>query len=253
MAVNKIQTSGGDVLLDLTGDTVTASDLRAGVTAHNNAGEEIVGTLSRQASAMNFSTNQESGNVPISGQWNLSSVSNGRGIIILCCLPKVVGEVIATCQGVSIDNYAYAAVFSMAYVYSTYYQFRNAGFLVRVNRSTGVFSANDTAIGSYNVPADIVYPSYQSIRVIQGTSGTTARVLLGTDNSYASTAPKVIIPITPYFYVTATAYNNSTNGYGWTYQVMGASNTPTNRILCISRAPNSSAYMTMAARRKNHG
>lgn len=44
MANNKVQLSDGTVLLDLTGDTVTPETLLSGVTAHNAAGEPIVGT-----------------------------------------------------------------------------------------------------------------------------------------------------------------------------------------------------------------
>lgn len=42
MAVNKV-VLGGETLLDLTGDTVTADTLLAGQTAHNAAGEQIEG------------------------------------------------------------------------------------------------------------------------------------------------------------------------------------------------------------------
>lgn len=45
MANNKIQLSNGDVLLDLTGDSVTPDTLLEGATAHNAAGEPIVGAL----------------------------------------------------------------------------------------------------------------------------------------------------------------------------------------------------------------
>lgn len=44
MGVNKV-ILGDETLLDLTGDTVTEETLKLGVTAHNAAGEEIVGTL----------------------------------------------------------------------------------------------------------------------------------------------------------------------------------------------------------------
>lgn len=43
MAKNKI-IYGGEVLIDLTGDTVTAASLAAGVTAHDRSGELITGT-----------------------------------------------------------------------------------------------------------------------------------------------------------------------------------------------------------------
>ncbi len=45
MANNKIQLSNGDVLIDLTGDSVTPDTLLEGATAHNAAGEPISGTL----------------------------------------------------------------------------------------------------------------------------------------------------------------------------------------------------------------
>lgn len=45
MANNKVQLSDGTVLLDLTGDTVTPETLAAGVTAHDAAGNPIVGTV----------------------------------------------------------------------------------------------------------------------------------------------------------------------------------------------------------------
>lgn len=45
MANNKVQLSDGTVLLDLTGDTVTPETLMAGVTAHDAAGNPIVGTV----------------------------------------------------------------------------------------------------------------------------------------------------------------------------------------------------------------
>lgn len=45
MANNKVQLSDGTILLDLTGDTVTPETLMSGVTAHNAAGEPIVGAV----------------------------------------------------------------------------------------------------------------------------------------------------------------------------------------------------------------
>lgn len=45
MGNSKIQLGDGSVLLDLTGDTVTASTLKRGFTAHNAAGNPIVGTM----------------------------------------------------------------------------------------------------------------------------------------------------------------------------------------------------------------
>lgn len=48
MAKNKV-IFAGEVLIDLTGDTVTPSDLAYGVTAHDNSGEIITGTSTKDA------------------------------------------------------------------------------------------------------------------------------------------------------------------------------------------------------------
>ena len=39
----------GETLLDLTGDTVTAADLKSGITAHDKKGAEITGTNTNDA------------------------------------------------------------------------------------------------------------------------------------------------------------------------------------------------------------
>lgn len=43
--VNKVALSNGTVLIDLTGDTVTASSMLSGITAHDKSGTKITGTL----------------------------------------------------------------------------------------------------------------------------------------------------------------------------------------------------------------
>lgn len=45
MAVNKIELASGEVLIDLTNDSVTSETLAEGVTAHGADGEPIVGTM----------------------------------------------------------------------------------------------------------------------------------------------------------------------------------------------------------------
>lgn len=46
MAINKVQTQSGEVLIDLTGDTATAADIVSGKTAHDKSGALITGTYS---------------------------------------------------------------------------------------------------------------------------------------------------------------------------------------------------------------
>ena len=48
MAISKV-VYGSTTLIDLTGDTVKASDLASGVTAHNSAGEAITGTSTKDS------------------------------------------------------------------------------------------------------------------------------------------------------------------------------------------------------------
>ena len=58
--VNKIQTSDGEVLLDLTDDTITSANLLKNVRAHDSTGAPIVGELE-------------------TGDYNIQSESNGDG------------------------------------------------------------------------------------------------------------------------------------------------------------------------------
>lgn len=55
MAVNKV-TYGGETLIDLTGDTVTADKLAQGITAHDASGAEIIGTLVASATKIKTGT-----------------------------------------------------------------------------------------------------------------------------------------------------------------------------------------------------
>lgn len=61
MGVNKVE-YGGNTLIDLTSDTVTANDLRVGVTAHDARGELIVGKYAKEKrykSYFDYSINDE--------------------------------------------------------------------------------------------------------------------------------------------------------------------------------------------------
>lgn len=59
MAVSKIELANGDVLIDLTNDSVTAETLAEGVTAHGANGEAIVGTMRRGEDLEAVLTEQE--------------------------------------------------------------------------------------------------------------------------------------------------------------------------------------------------
>mgnify|MGYP007108759203 FL=1 len=55
MAVNKVQVNG-ETVLDLTNDSVTPERLTKGTTAHNAAGERIVGTYTAPVTSVNGET-----------------------------------------------------------------------------------------------------------------------------------------------------------------------------------------------------
>ena len=43
--VNRVQTADGTVLIDISGDTVTAGSILSGITAHDGSGAPVVGTM----------------------------------------------------------------------------------------------------------------------------------------------------------------------------------------------------------------
>ena len=57
MAINKV-IYGGNTLIDLTADTVTASDLRDGITAHDKSGAVITGTNTYDADTSDATASQ---------------------------------------------------------------------------------------------------------------------------------------------------------------------------------------------------
>lgn len=73
MANNKVQLSDGTVLLDLTGDTVTPENLLSGVTAHNAAGEPIVGAATA-GGITNFPTIAE-----VKANWTAVNLTHNPG------------------------------------------------------------------------------------------------------------------------------------------------------------------------------
>jgi hypothetical protein len=61
MAVNRVD-YGGNTLIDLTGDTVTADTLASGATAHDKSGAQIIGTAAITAThSITLSTSEPSG------------------------------------------------------------------------------------------------------------------------------------------------------------------------------------------------
>lgn len=75
MAVNKV-TYGGETLIDLTGDTVTADTLAKGVTAHDASGAEIIGTMVASAQKVMTGTYNGLGYTSVSIEHGLGTTPN---------------------------------------------------------------------------------------------------------------------------------------------------------------------------------
>lgn len=56
MAINKV-IYGGNTLIDLTGDTITASDLAYGITAHDRSGTSITGSSTKDSTTTDATAN----------------------------------------------------------------------------------------------------------------------------------------------------------------------------------------------------
>lgn len=74
MAVNKVVVND-ETILDLTGDTVTAADLRAGVTAHAANGEQITGTALGGITAAQYSLTLTMGGWYTDGSYRTQQVT----------------------------------------------------------------------------------------------------------------------------------------------------------------------------------
>lgn len=78
--VSKVVLSNGTTLIDLTGDTVTASDLLTGVTAHDKSGATITGTCSYDSD-----TSDDTAAV---GELLAGKTAHARGALITGTMPN---------------------------------------------------------------------------------------------------------------------------------------------------------------------
>lgn len=78
--VSKVVLSNGTTLIDLTGDTVTASDLLTGVTAHDKSGATITGTCSYDSD-----TSEDTAAV---GELLAGKTAHARGALITGTMPN---------------------------------------------------------------------------------------------------------------------------------------------------------------------
>lgn len=111
MGVSKVE-FGNEVLLDLTADTVSASTLVAGVTAHNAAGELISGELQLPLVAANGGTGR---NELTAGSY---LVGNGTGEVVLKTPEEVLTDIGALKAGTKYMYAKYNEGDGKTYVYS---------------------------------------------------------------------------------------------------------------------------------------
>lgn len=79
MAINKV-IFGGNTLIDLTADTITASDLAYGVTAHDKSGAQITGTSTKDADTSDATASASS--------LLLNDIAYARGAKIVGTMPN---------------------------------------------------------------------------------------------------------------------------------------------------------------------
>ena len=78
--VNKVALADGTVLIDLTGDTITAADLASGVTAHDMSGATITGTSTKDSDT--------SADTAIAGEILLGKTAHARGAQLTGTMPN---------------------------------------------------------------------------------------------------------------------------------------------------------------------
>ena len=128
MAVNKV-IYGGDTLIDLSGDTVTAQQLLSGVTAHDKAGNKIVGSYSPPSppsGTLNISANGSynvhnyanvSVNVPVRYFGTIITVSNTSKIVISGIPFYPAGYIAMPGNFASTRNYTFSKNQEIAFAY----------------------------------------------------------------------------------------------------------------------------------------
>ena len=79
MAINKV-IYGNDVLIDLTADTITASDLASGVTAHDASGAAITGTSTKDSDT--------SDDTALVGEILSGKTAHARGTLLTGTMPN---------------------------------------------------------------------------------------------------------------------------------------------------------------------
>lgn len=78
--VNKVALADGTVLIDLTGDTITAADLASGVTAHDMSGATITGTSTKDSDT--------SADTAVAGEILLGKTAHARGAQLTGTMPN---------------------------------------------------------------------------------------------------------------------------------------------------------------------
>lgn len=101
MATNNINKViyGGNTLIDLTGDTITASDLAYGVTAHDKSGVQITGTSTKDSDT--------SADTAVAGDILSGQTAHARGTALTGSMPNrgsVTGTITTKAQQYTIQN-----------------------------------------------------------------------------------------------------------------------------------------------------
>lgn len=161
MANSKVELASGEVLIDLTGDTVEAAALRNGYTAHDKAGNPVTGTIPEQAAktvtpgasaqtavaAGVYTT----GAVTVAGDANLKAANIANGVSIF----GVVGTLKAGASNIVTGSFTLASDMGASFASSGYLDIVSTTDLGFVPQKFAVFpkyiglTANYIALAMY--------------------------------------------------------------------------------------------------------
>lgn len=169
MAISKV-IYGGNTLIDLTGDTVTAQTLLAGVTAHDKAGNPIVGTASAGGEKYGATADTFIGNVDANGV--LQAPSRQTDLVFAGVTDVATSglEFAFEYMG-AIRSVSFPALTGLSASYAIRYAFRGCANLASTSFPTLTTVSGNNAMGSaFSDCTSLTSVSFPNLASVAGTS-----------------------------------------------------------------------------------